>query len=320
MMNAAVLNTIGKPPRFEPFPDPVAGDSEVIVHVRAAALKPVDKQLASGSHYASPRDLPVVCGADGVGHLDDGTRVFFGGPRRPYGAMAEHTVVRRAQCFPVPDGLDDETGAAIPNPGVSAWLSLKHRARLAPGETVLILGATGVTGKLAVQIAKILGSGRVVAAGRNEEVLNTLHQLGADETIRLNQPKQDLIEAFRHAAGEKGFDVVVDYLWGAPTEALLAAIARSEFAVAGSETRLVEVGESAGSSIALPAAVLRSAGLTILGTAGIPPREVLTDGLQQVMDHAAQGLLSIESERVALRDIERAWERDVQGRRLVVIP
>ncbi len=320
MMNAAVLHTIGKLPRFEPFLDPGPGEGEVIIHVRAAALKPVDKQLASGSHYASPRELPVVCGGDGVGYLDDGTRVFFGGPRRPYGAMAEHTVVRRAQCFPVPDDLDDETAAAIPNPGVSAWLSLKHRAGLSPGETVLILGATGVTGKLAVQIAKILGAGRVVAAGRNEEVLPTLHELGADETICLNQPDQPLTAAFRRAAGEKGFDVIVDYLWGAPTEALLAAITRAEFAVAGSETRLVAVGESAGPTITLPAAVLRSAALTILGTAGVPPREVLTDALQQVMNHAAQGLLRVDSERVALRDIEGAWERDVPGRRLVVIP
>jgi len=319
-MNAAILHTIGKPPRFEPFPDPEPGEGEVIVHVCAAALKPVDKQLASGSHYASPRQLPVVCGADGVGRLDDGTRVFFGGPRRPYGAMAEQTVVRRAQCFPVPDGLDDEIAAAIPNPGVSAWLSLRHRARLAPGETVLILGATGVTGKLAVRIAKLLGAGRVVAAGRSEEVLNTLHELGADETIRLNQPDQHLIDAFRRAAGEKGFDVIVDYLWGAPTEALLAAIARAEFAAAGSEIRLVEVGESAGPTVTLPAAVLRCSALTILGTAGIPPREVLTDALQQVMNHAAQGLLWVDRERVALRDIEGAWDRDMHGRRLVVIP
>lgn len=319
-MNAAVLQTLGKPPRFERFPDPDPGEGEVIVHVRAAALKPVDKQMARGSHYASPRGLPVVCGTDGVGHLDDGTRVFFGGPRRPYGAMAEHTVVGRGQCFPVPAGLDDEIAAAIPNPGVSAWLSLKQRARLTPGETVLILGATGVTGKLAVQIARILGAGRVVAAGRNEAVLNTLHELGADETIRLNQPDRDLIEAFRRAAGEKGFDVIVDYLWGAPTEALLAAVARAEFAVAGTETRLVEVGESAGPTIALPAAVLRSAALTILGTAGIPPREVLTDALEQVMNRAAQGLLRVDRERVALRDIEGAWERDTHGRRLVVIP
>jgi NADPH:quinone reductase-like Zn-dependent oxidoreductase len=320
MMNAAVLHTIGRPPRFEPFVDPDAGDGEVIVHVRAAALKPVDKQLAGGSHYASPRELPVVCGSDGVGRLDDGTRVFFGGPRRPHGAMAERTVVRRAQCFPVPDDLDDEIAAAVVNPGVSAWLSLKHRARLAPGETVLILGATGVTGKLAVRIAKILGAGRVVACGRSEEALNTLHQLGADETIPLNQPDQDLIEAFRRAAGEKGFDVIVDYLWGAPTEALLAALGRAEFAVAGSEIRLVEVGDGAGPTITLPAAVLRSAALTILGTAGIPPREVLTDALQHVMNHAAQGLLSVDTERVELREIERAWERDLHGRRLVVIP
>src|SRR6266699_70271 len=205
-MHAAVLHPLGKPPRFEEFPDPAPGEGEVLIHVCAAALKPVDKQLAGGKHYASPREFPVVCGADGVGRLEDGTRIFFGGPRRPYGAMAERTVVRRAQCFSVPEDVDDDTAAAIPNPGVSAWLSLKHRARLAPGETVLILGATGVTGKLALQIAKILGAGRVVAAGRNEEVLNTLHELGADETIRLNQPDQDLIQAFRRAAGEKGFD------------------------------------------------------------------------------------------------------------------
>lgn len=319
-MNAAVLHTIGKPPRFEPFLDPDPGEGEVIVHVSAAALKPVDKQLASGAHYASPRERPVVCGVDGVGHLDDGTRVFFGGPRRPYGAMAEQAVVQRAQCFPLPDDLDDEIAAAIPNPGVSAWLSLTHRARLAAGETVLILGATGVTGKLAVQVAKILDAGRVVAAGRSEDALNSMHELGADETIRLNQPHQELIEAFRRAAGEKGFDVIVDYLWGAPTEALLAAVAHTEFAVAGSETRLVEAGESAGPTITLAAAVLRSAALTIMGTAGIPRREVLTDALQQVMTHAAQGRLRIDRERVALRDIESAWQRDVHGRRLVVIP
>jgi NADPH:quinone reductase-like Zn-dependent oxidoreductase len=319
-MNAAVLHTIGKPPRFEPFLDPVPGEGEVIVQVRAAALKPVDKQLAAGSHYASPRELPVVCGADGVGTLDDGTRVFFGGPRRPYGAMAERTIVRRAQCFPVPDGLDDQMAAAIPNPGVSAWLSLTQRGRLAPGETVLILGATGVTGKLAVQIAKILGAGRVVAAGRSEEVLNTLHEFGADETISLNQSRPELVEGFRRAAGERGFDVIIDYLWGAPTEVLLAAIQRAEFALAGSETRLVQAGESAGPTITIPAAVLRSTALTILGTAGIPPREVLTDALQQVMDHAAHGRLRVDTEQVGLGDIEGAWERDVSGRRLVVIP
>src|SRR5260370_36020970 len=117
-MNAAVLHALGKPPRFESFPEPSAGEGEVIVHVRAASLKPVDKQLAAGSHFASPRDLPRVCGADGVGQLGDGTRVFFGGPRPPYGAMAERTVWRRSPCFPLAADLDDPTAAVIPHPGV----------------------------------------------------------------------------------------------------------------------------------------------------------------------------------------------------------
>lgn len=319
-MHAAVLQVLGKPPRFEEFPEPTPGEGEVLIHVCAAALKPVDKQLARGKHYASPRELPIVCGTDGVGRLDDGTRVYFGGPRRPYGGMAERTVVSRAQCFLVPEDLDDDTAAAIPNPGVSAWLSLKHSAKLASGETVLILGATGVTGKLAVQIAKILGAKRVVAAGRNEQVLSTLHQLGADATIPLDKPDQELIEAFRREAGQKGFDVIIDYLWGRPTEALLTAITKSEFAAAGSETRLVEVGESAGPTITLPAAVLRSTPLTILGTAGIPPRHVLTDAFQQVMMCVARGELRIETKRVPIAEIEDAWERDVHPCRLVVIP
>ncbi len=319
-MDAAVLHTLGKPPRYEQFPDPIAGDGEVIVQVHAASLKPIDKQLASGSHYASPHQFPVVCGSDGVGHLSDGQRVFFGGTRPPFGSMAQRTVVRRAFCFPVPEDVDDETAAALPNPGVSAWLSLAFRAKLAPGENVLILGATGVTGKLAVKIAKLLGAGRVVAAGRNQQVLSTLDKFGADATIRLDAPAEELGEAFVREAGEAGFQVVIDYVWGRPTEIFLAAITRKEFAVITDETRLVQVGESAGPTISLPAAVLRSRALTILGTAGIPPRDVLLDALQKVMSHAASGELVVETERVALADIESAWQRSQPGRRLVITP
>jgi len=319
-MKAAVLHTLGKPPRYEEFSEPVPGEGEVLIRVAAAALKPVDKQMAAGAHYASPREFPVVCGMDGLGWLEDGTRVFFGGPRRPFGGMAERTVVRRAQCFSVPKELDDVTAAAIPNPGISAWLSLQHTAKLVAGEKVLILGATGVTGMLAVQIAKILCAGRVVAAGRNEKVLSALRGIGADATIQLGQPKERLIEAFRHEAGEKAFDVIIDYLWGPPTGALLAAITGTEFAAAGSPTRLVEVGESAGPTITLPAAVLRSTALMILGTAGIPPWDVLTDAFQKVMEFAARGKLRIETERVPLAQIEEAWTRDAHAQRLVVIP
>ena len=265
--------------------------------------------------------MPVVCGTDGVGVLEDGTRVFFGGPRRPYGAMAERTVVPRAFCFPVPSSLDDDQAAALPNPGISAWLSFTQRAKLVPGETVLILGATGVIGQLAVQIAKLLGAGRVIGAGRNERALSVLSRLGADATIQLDQPRDSLVDAFATAAGELGLDVILDYLWGPPAEALLAAMTKSEFVAVTKDTRFVQAGESAGPTISLPAAVLRSTALTILGTAGIPPREVLAEAMQQVMTRAARGELRIETERVPLADIARAWRRQEQpGRRIVVTP
>lgn len=320
-MYAAVLHATGTVPRYEEFPEPVINDSnaEVIVHVHAASLKPVDKQMASGAHYASPRKLPCVCGLDGVGHLDDGQRVFFAGSRPPHGAMAQRTVVPRAFAFPIPENVSDETAAALPNPGVSAWLSLAYRAKLLPGENVLILGATGVTGKLAVQIAKLLGAARVVAAGRNQQAMDSLRDHGADGTISLTAPENELTESFLREAGNSGFQVVIDYVWGRPAEAFLHAITRKEFAAIKSETRYVQVGESAGPTISLAAAVLRSTALTIMGTAGIPPRDVLMEAFQKVMAHAAQGELRIDTERLPLAEIESAWPRDQSGRRLVVI-
>jgi NADPH:quinone reductase-like Zn-dependent oxidoreductase len=320
-MKAAVLHELGKAPQFEEFAEPTADKDEVVVRVRAASLKGIDRQLASGTHYASPRELPVVCGTDGVGELEDGTRVFFGGARRPYGAMAERTVVPRAFCFSVAAAIDDDTAAALPNPGVSAWLTLAHRAKLAPGETALILGATGVTGQLAVQIAKLLGAKRVIGAGRNERMLEKLRELGADATIQIDQTEESLKDAFAREAGDNGFDVIIDYLWGRPTEVLIAAITKSEFAVVTKETRLVQVGESAGAAISLPAAVLRSTALTILGTAGLPSREILVDAMEQVFARAARGELRIETERVPLSDVEAVWQRKEQsGRRIVAIP
>ena len=319
-MYAAVLHTLGKPPRYEQFADPMAREGEAIVEVRAASLKPVDRQLAAGSHFASPRELPAICGTDGVGCLGDGKRVFFGGARAPYGAMAERTVVKAAFCFPVPDEMDDETAAALPNPGVSAWLSLSHGAKVKSGENVLVLGATGTTGKLAVKIAKLMGAGRVVAAGRNERVMTDLLEQGADATIRLDASEDELREQFAHEAGEAGFQVVIDYVWGRPVEVLLAALTRKEFAVAKSETRLLQVGESAGATISLPAAVLRSTALTISGTAGVPPLEVLVDALKKVMEHGARGDLRVDTEAVRLAEIEEAWGREQRGRRLVVKP
>ena len=323
-MNAAVLRALGTPPRFEQFPEPVAADGEVLVNVTASSLKPVDKQMAAGSHYGSPREFPVICGMDGVGRLGDGTRVFFAGARRPFGAMAERTVVHRARCWPVPDALDDVTAAALVNPGMSAWLSLEWRAKLATGETVLVLGATGVTGRLAVQIAKLLGAGRVIAAGRNAQALESVRALGADELVPVGNAQADLTEALARAIGEKGIDVIIDYLWGKPTEAFLAAITRGDFDAGPSgRMRLVQAGESAGPTIQLPAAALRSSTLEILGagSGAMPPMEIIRGTYEQLLTRAAKGEIRVEAEQVPLRQIESAWQRAVpSGRRLVVIP
>ena len=253
MMNAAVLRRFGETPRYEPFDEPVPNNEEVLVHVAAAALNPSTKLMASGQHYASPQQLPAVCGVEGVGRLEDGTRVFFGVRRPPNGSMCQTTAVSRAFCWRLPEGVSDAVAAALPNPGLSSWLPLVTTARLAAGETVLVLGATGVAGQLAVEIAKHLGAGRVVAAGRNESVLKRLRQLGADSDISLAVPDEELEKAFAQEAGDGGFGVVLDYLWGHPTEVLLAAMTHKGFPTQGSGTRLIQIGESAGPVISLPA-------------------------------------------------------------------
>ncbi len=321
-MKAAVLHTLGNPPHYEDFPDPQPGPDEVVVHVRAASLKNIDKAMASGSHYDSHRELPVICGVDGVGVLEDGARVYCGGCPPPYGMMAQQTIVPKAFCLPVPDGLDDSTAAALPNPALSPWLALLWRAGLKPGETVLILGATGVSGKLAIQIAKHLGAGRVVAAGRNERVLETLPDLGADATIVLNQPDQELTAAFTREASQKKFDIILDYVWGHPTEILLDALTGHDVKAKSSGIRLVEIGEMAGPTISLPAAALRSSGIEIYGSGGGSiPHTAIFDAFPKVWALAADGKLRIDTETVPLADVESAWQRnDLSGRRLVIIP
>lgn len=321
-MKAAVLHTLGKPPHFEDFPEPQPGQDEVLIHVKAASLKDVDKAMASGSHYDSHRELPVICGVDGVAVLDDGTRVFSGGCRPPYGMMAEQAVVLQGFCLPVPDGVDDNTAAALPNPALSSWLPLIWRAKLKPGETVLILGATGVAGKLAIQIAKHLGAGRVVAAGRNEHILETLPDLGADATIALDQPDQELAAGFMREASRKRFDVVLDYVWGHPTQVLLDALTGHDVMAESDTLRLIEIGEMAGPTISLSAAALRSSGIEIYGSGGGSiPHTAIFEAFPQVWALAASGILHIDTEPVPLAEIENAWQRhDLPGRRLVIIP
>lgn len=321
-MKAAVLHQLGEPPRFEDFPDPTPEKDAVMVQVKAASLAPISQMRASGSHYDSYQELPVVCGVDGVGLLDDGTRVYCGGCRPPYGMMAQRTVVPRSWCVSIPDGVDDITAAALPNPAFSSWLALRFRAHLQPGETVLVLGATGVAGKLAVQIARHLGAGRVVAAGRNTRVLQTVLDLGADAIISLDQPDQALAAAFVREARHKRFDIILDYVWGRPAEVLLDALTGHDVLAEASRSRLVSIGEMAGATISLPSRALRSSGLELYGSGGggIAPQAIF-ETFPQLWTLAAGGRLHIETESVPLADVEDTWQRrDGQGRRLVLIP
>ena len=321
-MKAAVLHALGAIPRFEDFRDPEPGQDEVLIHVTAASLKNIDKALASGSHYGSDAQLPAVCGIDGVGVLENGTRVFCGGARRPYGMMATLSVVPRVACIPVPEGMDDSVAAALPNPALSSWLPLIWRAKLKPGETVLILGATGVAGKLAIQIARHLGAGRVVAAGRHERVLETLPGLGADATISLSQSDEELASAFRREALRGHFDIVLDYVWGHPTEVLLAALTGHDVRAESRGVRVIEIGEMAGPTISLSAAALRSSGIEIYGSGGGSiPHTAIFEAFPKMWALAVDGQLHIDIERVPLADVESAWRRDdLPGRRVVIIP
>jgi NADPH:quinone reductase-like Zn-dependent oxidoreductase len=313
-MKAAVVNVLGQPPRYQDFAEPKAGDGEVLINVRAAGLHPIVKATASGSHYAFKGEVPVVPGIDGVGTLEDGSRVFFTFARKPWGTMCERTLAPRARCLPLPDNIDDVQAAAIVNPGMSAWLSIRDRAGLVKGESVLILGATGVAGQLAIQAARNLGARRIVAAGRN---LGALASENLDGLVSLTQDDDSIREAFVVEA-RKGIDVVIDYLWGRPTELLLEALAKGFDPNAGRSTRLVEVGESAGKAITLPGATLRSINLKLMGSGlGSVPLDRVLGAIPTFFAMAAAGSLKVAAEPVPLAEVEAAWSRKQNGKRIV---
>jgi len=308
------VNVLGQPPQFQEFPEPVAGEGEVVIKVSAAGLHPIVKSRASGAHYSSDSVAPLVPGVDGVGTLEDGSRVYFVFARSPWGTMSERTVAPRAMCIPLPDGIDDVQAAAIANPGMSAWLSLKERAKIAAGETVLINGATGVAGQLAIQAARLLGARRVIAAGRN---LEAIAAADVDGVIALGGPEEAVRDAFA-AEAARGIDVVIDYLWGRPTELLLEALAKGFKASSSQRTRLVEVGSSAGLTINLPGDFLRKMDLTLLGSGfGSARLETIFAEIPGLFTMAEEGKLKIAVEPVALAEVESAWKRVEKGRRIV---
>jgi NADPH:quinone reductase-like Zn-dependent oxidoreductase len=317
-MKAAVVMGAGQAPRYADFsePTPAAGESKITV--TAAAISQVVRSRASGRHYSSSGQFPLVAGVDGVGRLDDGGRVYFGMPRAPYGSMAERAVAPSSRCLALPDELDDVTAAAIANPGMSSWAALEERARLQAGETVLINGATGAAGRLAVQIARHLGAKKVIATGRNLEALKSVADLGADVTIPLVNDEAELEELFSREFAQ-GVDVVLDYLWGKSAERLIVAGAKAEAEAV--PIRFVQIGAVSGADITLPSAALRSSAIVLMGSGiGSIPFDRFLRAIDGLFRATVPAGFKIATNPVSLSDVEQAWRRhDGAGRTVLTI-
>jgi NADPH:quinone reductase-like Zn-dependent oxidoreductase len=315
LVRAAVLHEHGGTPRCAEFDEPPrpAGEA-VLVDVGAAGLHHLDLLKATGTYYTGPPPLPSVVGTDGVGSLADGRRVYFDQTVAPYGSMSERTLVPREAMLEVAGDVQDTVAAALGNTGLAAWLALTWRARLSPGETVCVLGATGAVGTIAVQAAKLLGAGSVIAAALPDERLARLKELGPDAVIELGDATE-LTDRIRSAAPE-GVNVTIDLLWGEFGVAAMRAAAR--FA------RHIQVGSVAAADLVLPAALLRSTSLEVRGfSVAHPPLEVRREGYRRLTERAARGEITVDVERVALEDVGDAWERQrraLGGPKLVIVP
>lgn len=309
-MKAARIAAAGKAPTYGELVIPEAGDGEDLIAVRASAISSLTRARASGAHYSAAGEFPLVPGIDGVGLTRDGRRVYFVLPEPPHGALAEWTVVRAERCVAVPDAVNDVTAAAIANPGMSSWAALVKRAQLRAGETVLVNGATGTAGRLAVQLAKHLGAARVIATGRNDRALGELRGLGADETVRFALDESNGARAFEQALlplFAAGVDVVVDYLWGDSASAIIAAIARAS--AEGHPVRFVQVGTAGGQAdITLPGAALRSSAIVMMGS-GLKsvPLPALLGAVRHVFDAVGPAHLEIATRVEPLSNIAAVW-------------
>jgi NADPH2:quinone reductase len=329
-MRAALIRELGDDARLGETGEPAPAAGHTLVEVLAAPLNPADVAVASGRFFAGHPPLPFVPGIECAGRVlasdafSPGTLVYAGmegmGLQRD-GSLAERALAADTGVVALPDDVDAAVAAALGVAGLAAWLPLAWRAPVRPGETVLVLGATGVLGLVAVQAAKVLGAGRVVAAGRRPEALARAAELGADATveIRLHEGGADahaaLAEALAAACGEGGPSLVVDPLWGEPLVAALEVAPRG--------ARIVQIGQSAGAQAVIPSAHVRGKAIDLLGFTNFAvPKDVLHAALLDLVGHAHAGRIRVDLERVPLAEVESAWQRQVDGPRtkLVVVP
>jgi NADPH:quinone reductase-like Zn-dependent oxidoreductase len=287
-------------PRCEDVPTPEAtGDDEVVVDVLAAGLHPRVRSQADGSHYTSTDELPLVPGIDGVGRTPDGQLRYFVLPDTTLGSMAEQTVIELRRSIVLPEDSDPVTLAAAMNPAMSSWVALRRRIRFEAGQDVLVLGATGNAGRMAVQTARLFGANQIVAAGRDADRLAELHALGATHTVLLDDAELGAV------AGD--VDVVVDYVWGEPTATAMAAVVTNR-TDRGRPLSWIAIGSVAGPAAAIPSAALRAARLQIVGSGqgSVGARDFLEE-LPALADEITAGTFEVDARAVPLRDVEQAW-------------
>jgi NADPH:quinone reductase-like Zn-dependent oxidoreductase len=319
-MYAAVVSAFDAPPRYEQMDTPVPrGEHEAVVDVLAAGLHPRVRSQANGSHYTSTDELPLVPGIDGVARLPDGRCVYFILPDTTMGAMAEQTVVDLRRSVVLPDDLDPVILAAAMNPAMSSWVGLRHRIDFQPGQSVLVMGATGNAGQLAIQVAKHFGASRVVGAGRDQAVLATLPPLGADVTVSLAGEAHEIGRRLGEAAAD--VDVVIDYLWGKPAEDAIMPLllARSD---RGRALTWLQIGSIAGPTMALSSVALRSANLRVIGSGqgSVTTADILA-ALPALAHQVALGAFAVNPVVAPLAEIQQAWTAPrTPGQRIVIVP
>jgi NADPH:quinone reductase-like Zn-dependent oxidoreductase len=319
-MNAAVVTSFSEPPHYHQceVPQPTTPD-EMIVDVLAVGLHPRTRTDAAGTHYTSTGTLPMVPGIDGVGRRPDGKRIYFVAGDDVIGTMADKAVVDGRRAIELPDDVDVAKIAAAMNPAMSAWVALRRRVPIESGQSVLVLGATGNAGAMAVQVAKRLGAGLVVGAGRDLDRLNALSSVGADEVVQLTADIDATGAALGAAAAD--VDIVIDYLWGKPAEQAMMALltARSDRSRA---INWIQIGAIAGPTIELPSVALRSANLRLQGNGqGAVSTSVYLAELPSLVDQINAGTIAVTPNTVPLANVEAIWtQADPPGQRTVLVP
>jgi NADPH:quinone reductase-like Zn-dependent oxidoreductase len=305
-MHAAVVRSFGAPPRYETFDTPQpSGVHEAAVRVLAAGLHPRVRSQAANAHYTSTGELPLIPGVDGVGRLPGGELAYFVLPDTTFGSMADQTVIDTRRAVPLPADADPVLLAAAMNPAMSSWLALRRRISFQPGQQVTVLGATGSAGQLAIQVARYLGASGVIAAGRDQRRLDLLPALGADTTVSLaGDPGEGTA---RLAAAAAQTDVVIDYLWGPPAAAAMAAIVTRRRDRDRALT-WIQIGSVAGHAAPLESAALRAASLTIVGSGqgSVATADILAE-LPALARQIAAGSFTVNARAVPLTQVQETW-------------